>query len=90
MFLFQNVKSQLSICYDQVLPNFNHAKVSVIIPSYNRAVFLREAIESLLSQTYPVFEIVVVDDGSTDETKEVCDRYPTVQIYLPKQPGCLW
>ncbi len=72
---------------NQALPNFNHAKVSVIIPSYNRAVFLREAIESLLSQTYPVFEIVVVDDGSTDETKEVCDRYPNVKYIYQSNQG---
>lgn len=69
------------------LPNFNHSRVSVIIPSYNRAAFLPEAIESLLSQTYPVFEIIVVDDGSTDETKEVCDRYPTVQYIYQKNQG---
>ncbi len=72
---------------NQALPNFNHSRVSVIIPSYNRAVFLREAIESLLSQTYPVFEIVVVDDGSTDETKEVCDRYPTVKYIYQSNQG---
>ena len=68
------------------LPN-NHCRLSVIIPSYNRAVFLPEAIESLLRQTYPVFEIIVVDDGSTDETKEVCDRYPTVQYIYQSNQG---
>jgi amino acid adenylation domain-containing protein len=69
------------------LPNFNDCKLSVIIPSYNSAVFLPEAIESLLSQTYPVFEIIVVDDGSTDETKEVCDRYPTVKYIYQNNQG---
>ena len=68
-------------------PNINHSRLSVIIPSYNRAAFLPEAIESLLSQTYPEFEIVVVDDGSTDETKEVCDRYPTVQYIYQNNQG---
>ncbi len=72
---------------NQALPNFNDCKLSVIIPSYNRAGFLPEAIESLLSQTYSVFEIIVVDDGSTDETKEVCASYPTVQYIYQSNQG---
>ncbi len=60
--------------------------VSVVIPSYNSANFLPEAIESVLGQTYSPFEVIVVDDGSTDETKQVCDRYPTVRyIYQTNQ-----
>ena len=61
--------------------------VSVVIPSYNSAKFLPEAIESILEQTLPVFEIIVVDDGSTDETKEICDRYPAVKYVYQNNQG---
>lgn len=49
--------------------------VRCIIPTYNRASLLKEAIQSVLSQTFQDFEIIVVDDGSTDNTQDVMDRF---------------
>lgn len=54
---------------------FGTADVSVIIPSYNRAWWVREAVESVLRQSLMPREIIVVDDGSTDDTPQVLSRY---------------
>ena len=49
--------------------------MSAVITTYNYARFLPGAIEGVLGQTYPNIEVVVVDDGSTDDTREVVCRY---------------
>ena len=50
-------------------------RVSVIIPTYNRALLLKESIYSVLGQTYDDVEILVVDDGSSDDTAEMVQRF---------------
>lgn len=50
-------------------------KISIIVPVYNGAEFLRPCIDSILGQTFPDLEVILVDDGSTDESPAICDRY---------------
>ena len=64
--------------------------ISVIIPAYNQGHFLGEAIESVLAQTYPDFEVLVVDDGSTDDTAVVAQSYTDPRVhYIYKENGGL-
>jgi glycosyltransferase involved in cell wall biosynthesis/SAM-dependent methyltransferase len=65
----------------------NPPLVTVVIPCYNQAHFLGEAIESVLSQTYRNFEVIVVDDGSTDNTSEVASRYEGVRLIWQENRG---
>lgn len=50
-------------------------KVSIVIPTYNRSALIQETIESVLKQTYSDYEIIVVDDGSTDNTQEALKKF---------------
>ncbi len=52
-----------------------HLRVSVIIPNYNHALFLRQRIESALNQTYQDFEVILMDDASTDESRNIIESY---------------
>ncbi len=62
--------------------------VSVVIPAYNSASYIAEAIDSALQQDYPEQEIIVIDDGSTDETVEIVARYgDKVRLLTQKNQG---
>ena len=64
----------------------NPKKVSVVIPNYNYEKFIEERIDSVVLQTYPVYEIIILDDASTDHSvkkiKEVMKKYPNVNFRM--------
>ena len=60
---------------------------SVIIPLYNKAPYIAKAIESVLGQTYRDFEVIVIDDGSTDQSLEVAKTFENKSITIISQPN---
>jgi len=61
--------------------------VSVILPAYNAAAFIEPTLHSVLNQTYKDFEFIVVDDGSTDATRQVLEKYADKIQYVYKNNG---
>lgn len=61
--------------------------ISVIIPCYNQGQYLQEALDSIYSQGYPDIEVIVVDDGSTDNTKDVVAGNPVVKYFHQSNEG---
>ena len=63
--------------------------VSVIICSYNEAKYIQKCIDSLLLQSYKNLELIILDDGSTDDTKEIVQEYKDPRIcYVPQERHC--
>ena len=70
--------------------NAIHTKVSIIVPCYNQAQYLPEALQSVLDQTYPHWECLIVDDDSPDNTQEVAQEWVNKDsrfLYFKKQNG---
>jgi glycosyltransferase involved in cell wall biosynthesis len=69
----------------------NKPLISIVICNYNYGQYIGEAIESALSQTYPNIELIIIDDGSTDDSREVIEKYvkknPKIKYYKQKNQG---
>nr|AGU10128.1 Glycosyl transferase family 2 [uncultured organism] len=61
--------------------------VSIIIPTYNRAHLVADAIRSVLAQDYPNKQIIVIDDGSTDDTRQIVSSFAEVEYYYQANQG---
>ena len=59
-----------------------YPKVSIVVPTYNRSVYLQECLDSIINQNYTNLEIVITDDNSTDNTEELCKKYIKKYPYI--------
>ena len=57
-------------------------RVSIIMPAYNASDFIREAVDSILAQTFRDFELIILNDGSTDDTQAIVESYKDERIRL--------
>lgn len=73
------------------VPSFPNPKLSIIVPVYNVASYLGNCIESILNQTFEDFELLLVDDGSTDTSAQRCDLYgrkdPRIHVFHKANGG---
>lgn len=65
-------------------------KVSIIIPAHNEESCVYETLKTALAQDYPDFEVIVVDNASTDKTAEIVKQFPKVKIVYEKNKGTQW
>ena len=66
-------------------------KISVIVPVYNVEAYLERCVESILQQTYAHFELILINDGSTDSSGQICDhlasQYENIKVYHIENSG---
>jgi glycosyltransferase involved in cell wall biosynthesis len=71
------------------------AKISIVLPNYNHGAFIKDNIEGVRAQTYPNWELVIVDDGSTDDSRAIIQSFAEldrriVPIFLPENRGAMF
>ena len=59
--------------------------ISIIVPMYNAAQFIKKCITSILNQTYKNFELLIINDGSTDNSLEICNKFKDQRIKIINQ-----
>lgn len=66
--------------------------ISIIVPVYNTEAFISKCIESILAQSYNDFELLLIDDGSTDNSGIICDKYSDIdkriKVFHKKKCRC--
>jgi glycosyltransferase involved in cell wall biosynthesis len=94
---YQQVKQQPRTTTLQIAPSLykpvtitTNSLVSVIITAYNYGHYLEQAIHSVLQQTHAAREIIVIDDGSTDQTQDILANYPMVKSFRTNRVGLSW
>jgi glycosyltransferase involved in cell wall biosynthesis len=82
--IIKNLRNKMP---SSTINNENNPLVSVIIPTYNRAAYIKRCLESVLTQTYSNLEIIVIDDNSEDNTEEIIKNYNDERIKYIKRTG---
>jgi cellulose synthase/poly-beta-1,6-N-acetylglucosamine synthase-like glycosyltransferase/peptidoglycan/xylan/chitin deacetylase (PgdA/CDA1 family) len=72
---------------NQPLPEDFHPPVSIVVPAYNEAAGIEQAVRSRAASDYPEFEVVVVDDGSSDGTGELVDKLDLARVRVIREPN---
>ena len=68
---------------------FDDTKISIVVPMYNAARYIDETLKSVLSQTYEDWELIIVDDGSTDGSPDIVRGYLDPRVRLLYVPDAL-
>jgi len=81
----------LHILFIMNFNKYNKGIVSIILPTFNRAKYLSRSIDSVIAQTYSQWELVIIDDGSSDNTQEMLksylDQYPNIKYFYHSNRG---